>query len=95
MGLRIDRPQPKTDPSQSTIPAPKLKQKTSDYNLTVFSHSILGGAFGYILARAVTTRLAPSPRLFAGVDWDVMSCVCTCVYVYTHESINHHPLPSK
>jgi hypothetical protein len=38
----------------------------SDYNLTVFSHSILGGAFGYILARAVTTRLGPSPRLFAG-----------------------------
>ena len=45
----------------------------SDYNTTVFTHSILGGAFGYILARAVTTRLAPSPRLFATTTFTALS----------------------
>jgi len=64
-----------TSPSSSKAgtPASEMDQKLgglySDYNLTIFSHSLIGGAFGYILSRAVTTRLAPSPRLFALVSF--------------------------
>jgi hypothetical protein len=47
----------------------------SDYNLTIFSHSLIGGAFGYVLARSVTTRLRISPRLLAFVSFTGLSSV--------------------
>ena len=44
-------------------------------NLTIFSHSLIGGAFGYVLSRALYTRLPPSPRLFAVVSFTGFSSV--------------------
>ncbi|GAB5037303.1 Hypothetical protein NocV09_07100110 [Nannochloropsis oceanica] len=59
--------------STATATDTNLGSLYSDYNLTIFSHSLIGGAFGYVLARAVTTRLAPSPRLFALVSFTGLS----------------------
>jgi len=61
------------DPSSPSSTDKVLESMYSDYNLTIFSHSLIGGAFGYVLARSVTTRLIPSSRLFAVVSFTGLS----------------------